>query len=277
MNKIKILDCTLRDGGYVNDWDFGFQKSKIIVDLLNKAKIDYIELGFLTNDQKTSAKTLFNSFDEIKSYIPQNVNKEKLFAMIKFGKFDIKKVPNKINSPIEGIRFIFKKKYLSSALECCKALKDKGYKLFINPTYVNQYSNSEIIELINEVNKISPYGFSIVDSMGVLREEALLSLYNIIDNNLRKETAICFHSHNNLQLSFLNAQCLMKICSKRELIIDSTVFVMGRVAGNLRSELLVKYINDNYNGKLDIVPVLKIAGEGINPIFLDNAFGQDVS
>ena len=276
MSKIKILDCTLRDGGYINDWNFGVDKSKIIISLLQNSKVDYIETGFLTTENSEQHQTLFESFEKINDFLPKDYDKTKLFGMITYGKFPLELVPDMRNSSIEGIRVIFKKSQKDDALEYCKKIKEKGYKLFINPTFTDQYSDEELLVLLKEIQKIKPYGISIVDSMGVMKEKDLLRLYYLIDNNLSEDIALCFHSHNNLQLSFSNAQCLMKVCHNRELIIDSTVFGMGRGAGNLCTELITQYINDNYGGDYDIVPILKIVDEQINPIFAKTPWGYSV-
>ena len=276
MSNIKVLDCTLRDGGYINDWNFGTEKSKIIINLLLKSNIDYIETGFLTTEDSDHNQTLFDSFEKIRTFLPNEYDKKRLFGMITYGKFPTELVPDVKNSVVDGIRVIFKKTQKDDALKYCRKIKEKGYKLFINPTFTDQYSDEELLKLLKEIEKIHPYGVSIVDSMGVMKEKDLLRLYYIIDNNLSKDIALCFHSHNNLQLSFSNAQCLMKVCNNRELIIDSTVFGMGRGAGNLCTELITQYINDNYNGYYDIVPILKIVDEHINPIFAKTPWGYSV-
>ena len=82
MSNIKVLDCTLRDGGYINNWDFCCKKSKVIIDLLQKSNIDYIETGFLQKDTQLAEKTLFNSIELIKNFLPENFDKNKLFGMI---------------------------------------------------------------------------------------------------------------------------------------------------------------------------------------------------
>jgi len=276
MSNIKVLDCTLRDGGYINEWFFGQAKSKIIISLLQKAGMDFIEVGFLSVEKSTEKQTLFDSFDKIKTFLPKEYDKKRLFGMITYGKFPIELVPYVKNSPIEGIRVIFKKTQREDAIKYCKQIKQKGYKLFINPTFTDQYTDEELLSMLKEIQTIHPYGVSIVDSMGVMKEKDLLRLYYIIDNNLSEDIALCFHSHNNLQLSFSNAQCLMKVCRNRELIIDSTVFGMGRGAGNLCSELITQYINDNYDGHYDIVQILKIIDEQINPIFAKTPWGYSV-
>ena len=276
MSVIKVLDCTLRDGGYINDWKFGKEKAKIIIDLLQKANLDFIETGFFTTEQSDENQTLFDSFDKIKTFLPTNYDKNKFFGMITYGKFPSELVPNVENSPIQGLRVIFKKHQKESALEYCQKIKEKGYRLFINPTYTDQYSDEEFASLLKEIQDIHPYGISIVDSMGVMKEKDVLHLCNIVDNNLKNDIALCFHSHNNLQLSFLNAQYLIQICTNRELIIDSTVFGMGRCAGNLCTELITQYINDNYNGNYNVVKVLKIVDEQIKPVFAKTPWGYSV-
>ena len=238
--------------------------------------MDYGEPGFLTVEESSMNQTLFDSFDKIKSFLPEKYDKTNLFGMITYEKFPIENVPDVEKSPIQGIRVIFKKNQKNDALKYCKKIKDKGYKLFINPTFTDQYSDEELLSLLKEIAKIKPDGVSIVDSMGVMKEKDMLRLYYIIDNNLSNDIALCFHSHNNLQLSFSNAQCLIKVCQNRELIIDSTVFGMGRGAGNLCTELITQYLNDNYNGSYDIVPILKIVDEQINPIFTKTPWGYSV-
>lgn len=272
----KILDCTLRDGGYINNWDFGLENIRTVLDQLNKAKTDYIEIGFISSGQHSPSQSLYSDFSSIERILPDNINTEKLFGMIAFGEFPADRIPEAEYSPIKGIRLIFKKHRSLDALEYCNLLKNKGYKLFINPTFIDQYSDDELLSVINSINKINPYGMTIVDSMGVLKEKEVLRLYHLINDNLDKNIALGFHSHNNLKLSFSNAQALIKENNNRELIIDSTIFGMGRGAGNICTELLTQYINDNYEGKYNLVPVLKLVDEIINPIFKKNPWGYSV-
>ena len=275
---IKILDCTLRDGGYINNWDFGKNLAKKMLVSLDKAGIEFNEIGFLQDTQYNPERTLFNEISQINNILPDNINlKTKIVAMIIYGKFDEKKIiPKDSNIKLDAIRVTFKKDENNTVFSYLNKIKKCGYKLFINPTNVESYSDKELLTILDKVNKIQPYGFSIVDTNGVLKERDIIRLTYFIDNNLSNDIALCFHSHNNLQLSFSNAQCLMKICNNRELIIDSTVFGMGRGAGNLCTELITQYINDNYNGHYDIVPILKIIDEQINPIFSQTPWGYSV-
>ena len=274
MSNIKILDCTLRDGGYINNWEFGFKNIKTIVDNLVLSNIDYIECGFLKKDNYLKDKTFFREVDNLKEFINSSV-KTKYTLMINYGEIPIDSIPDCKDSDV-FFRIVFKKNEANEAVEYCKKLISKGYKIFVNPMHTNTYSYFELLNLIEKVNKIKPIGFTIVDTTGAMKEKDILSLYYLIDNNLDEKIALCFHSHNNLQLSFSNAQCLMKICKDRELIIDSTLFGMGRGPGNLCSELIVQYINDNYRGSYNIIPILKIIDEQISPIFAKTPWGYSV-
>lgn len=276
MKNIKILDCTLRDGGYVNNWHFGLKNQRTIIERLCKSNIEYLEVGFLQNVDYQNDKSLFNEISQINNIIP-NFCTSQIIGMIVYGKFDINKIVPKTEAiKLDAIRVTLKKRDLESIIPFFKKIINCGYKLFINPTNIESYSDSELLNILETVNELQPYGFSIVDTNGVLKERDVQRLFFLIDNNLNKNIKLCFHSHNNLQLSFSNAQCLMKVCNNRELIIDSTVFGMGRGAGNLCTELITQYINDNYSGHYDIVPILKIVDEQINPIFAKTPWGYSV-
>lgn len=275
MTKIKILDCTLRDGGYVNDWEFGKNNILTIIDNLSKAKIEYIECGFLKTCHYNENKTLFDSIEILNKHFLKNDTKTKYALMINYGEVDIDLIPENFDENLI-LRIAFKKNQATECLEYCEKLIQKGYDIFINPMHTSSYSSIELIDIIKKVNAIKPLAFTIVDTTGSMKEQDLLSIYYLIDSNLAKDIALCLHSHNNLQLSFSNAKSLMNACKNRELIIDATAFGIGRGAGNLQIELLVQYLNDNYNREYDIIPILKTINEQINPIFAQTPWGYSV-
>lgn len=278
MNNIKVLDCTLRDGGYVNNWEFSSPGIKKIIENLAKARVDFIECGFLKDlkEEYNKEKTLFNSINALEEIINSCENQNSKFClMINFGDFPIEKIPNSNNKNIL-LRVAFKKDDRKDALEYCEVLKEKGYEIFINPMHTGSYTDVELSKLVENVNKIGPKAFTIVDTTGSMREKEVLNIFSLVNKELSQGISMAFHSHNNLQLSFSNAQSLIKICKERELIIDSAVFGMGRGAGNLCSELLIQYINDNYEGQYDIIPILKIIDEIISPVFARTPWGYSV-
>ena len=120
---------------------------------------------------------------------------------------------------------------------------------------------------------MNPFAFYLVDTLGNLSKKDLIRMLYLIDSNLKETIKMGFHSHNNLQLSFSNAQELIDLNLSRDVIIDSSVFGMGRGAGNLCTELLVRYINENVEEKYDIIPILEIMDEHIMPIYQEFKWG----
>lgn len=275
---IRTLDCTLRDGGYINNWHFGRSKAINIVKKLETAGVDIIEVGFLDENFKTNVdSTVFNSIADLNRFITEcKVNPNtNIVAMIMHGSFNVDDLPES-DGILKGIRYCFKKDYVQEALEICRKIADKKYDVYLQPASLTDYSDLDLMELVNKANQLDIKAFYIVDTYGLMRREQVVRYFYIIDNNLRREVPIGFHSHNNLQLSFSNSQALIDICKYRKLYIDSSVFGMGRGAGNLCTELLIQYINDNIVKKYDLIPILEIMDECIMPIYSVRPWGYAV-
>ena len=270
MKNIKILDCTLRDGGYINKWNFKINQIKSVINLLLNSNMDFIELGFLTKEKQKNQTALFDNFNEINEIISK-FPKEKFCLMVEYSKFPIDEIIK--NSPIKNIRVIFKKEHIKKALLYCEKLVQNNFRVFINPTYINNYSNDELTKLIKSINNINPWAMTIVDTLGMLTEDSVKKLYLLIDYHLNKNINLGFHAHDNLGLAFLNAQTLINLIKERNLIIDTSIFGMGRGAGNIQSELLAKYLNDNFNSNYDIFSILKAIRSEIEPIYDKTPWG----
>jgi 4-hydroxy 2-oxovalerate aldolase len=277
LSKIQVLDCTLRDGGYCNDFRFGFDNEKKIVRGLTEANIDIIECGFLMDtvgyDQDV---TRFTSLDEVIKIIPEKKDDKTFVLLTDYGKYRLEDLPEYDGKSVDGLRVAFHKKDRVAALEECKEIKNKGYKVFVQAMVSLNYSDEEFLDLIYRVNELELYAFYIVDSFGMMKRKDLIRLFYLIEHNLNKKIKIGFHSHNNLQLAFSNAQSLIDLHSDRELIIDSSVCGMGRGAGNLNTELFVQYLNDNAGGNYDIKPLLSIIDEILNDFYQKNYWGYSL-
>jgi 4-hydroxy 2-oxovalerate aldolase len=277
MNNIKVLDCTLRDGGYVNNWAFGNDNITKIISKLYEANIDIVECGFLTNKVKNEdTSTLFDTINKMERFIPDKCGKTEYVCMINFGEYDIDDIPDYYNGPISGIRVAFHKCDMVEALRLCSNIKQKGYKVFLQPMVTVTYSDTEFLELIERSNEIKPYAFYIVDSFGVMKRNDLMRLYYLVDHNLEDDIFVGYHSHNNIQLSYSNAQSLVDLKTKRKLIIDSSVLGMGRGAGNLNTELFIEYLNDNNEGNYKTKPLLQIIDEVLSNIYITNYWGYSL-
>ncbi len=141
---------------------------------------------------------------------------------------------------VDFIRLSFKRWRLDWVIKTAKILQDKGYKVFINPVNNNVCSDKEYIEVLEKVNKLHPYGFSIVDTFGVMRLRDLSHRYYLVEHNLLPDINIGFHFHENLGLAYSLAQHAIDIANpKRGIIIDSSLLGMGRVSGNLHTEQIM--------------------------------------
>ena len=277
MNKVSILDCTLRDGGYCNNWEFGFNNIRKITDGIVNAGIEIVECGFLTNKieyNKDASK--YTTVEEIAAVIPENRNGKIFVAMMNYGEYNLDELPACDGKSIDGIRLAFHKKDLTKAIEVCEKIKEKGYLVFIQAMVSLAYSDNEFLSLINRVNEIQPYAFYIVDSFGMMKSKDLIRLFYVVEHNLDENIWIGFHSHNNLQLAYSNAQTLCTVTTNRNLIIDASVYGMGRGAGNLNTELFVNYLNENADKNYDIKPLLTIIDEILNEFYQRNYWGYSL-
>lgn len=277
MNKIHVLDCTLRDGGYCNQWKFGAGNIKKIVNKLAEANIDVIECGYISDKvDYDEDSTKYGSVSEINKFIPWNKKGKLYVAMVNYGECDIETLPECKASGLDGIRVAFHKKDVNDAMTYCRLIMCKGYKVFVQPMVSMSYTDEEFLALINKVNEISPYAFYIVDSFGMMKKKNLIRLFYMIEHNLKKEIWIGFHAHNNMQLAYANAQCLVDIQTSRSLLIDASVYGMGRGAGNLNTELFVEYLNEYSDGKYLIKPLLYLIDEILNDFYKKNYWGYSL-
>lgn len=262
MKNIKILDCTVRDGGYLNDWNFGHNNLVNIFEHVTSAGIDYMELGFLDDRQP---------FDINRSIMPNTDSMNKIYGgldkkntilvgMIDYGTCDIKNIQPKSECILDGIRVIFKKHLRHKAMDFCRQLKDLGYLVFSQAVSITSYEDEELLDLIKLANEVQPYALSIVDTYGLLHKNQLFHFYNLINDNLDQKIGIGYHAHNNFQLGYANCIELMHLHGEnpRLLLCDGSVFGMGKGAGNAPTELLAMYLNENYDAHYDISYLLEI-------------------
>ena len=271
-NNLKILDCTLRDGGYLIDWDFKKDNILKIHQCLCNSGIDYIECGFLKEFGADFNKTFYNTAEELLILTRQY---QKYTVMINFGEYSITNFNDCLNENIK-IRVAFKKEQCKDALNYIRQLKNRGWDVFANPMSTNTYTRYELKSLIDEINKIEPYGLTIVDTLGNMYENEIADIFKFIDENTDKNLALCFHSHNNMQLSFSNAKEILKLDTQREIILDSCLYGMGRGAGNLCTELITKYLNDNFGYKYDIFNLLENIKNVIMPYYYKKPWGYSI-
>lgn len=254
-DNIKLLDCTLRDGGYINNWNFGKYNIKEIIRELVKARIDIIEVGFLrkAEDYTLSADvTKWEDIRKIEEYLPEDKGETLFSAMCIHNFYDINLLPDREDSCIDLLRITFHDYDYQEGIAFCRRAVEKGYKVSCNPINIMGYSDSELLKLLDLVNGIHPYAFSIVDTFGSMKQKDLDRLVGLIENNLNHNINLGLHLHENLSQSFSLAQNFINKQLHKKIIIDGSLMGMGRTPGNLSLELIADYLNDNYDKNYNI-------------------------
>lgn len=278
MGAIKLLDCTLRDGGYVNDWEFGYCNLISIFQRLADAGIEIIEIGFL-DDRRP--------FDINRSIMPDTASAEKIWGkiskkpamivgMIDYGTCGIGNIQPCADSFIDGIRVIFKKHIMKEALDYCAQIKKLGYNVFAQLVSITSYSDDDLLELIKIVNDVKPYAVSMVDTYGLLVPSDLLHYYEILDKNVLPEIQIGFHAHNNFQLGYANAITFMEKETLHDIVVDATLYGMGKSAGNAPIELVAMYMNDKYGKMYNIPSMLEAITESVMDFYARSQWGYQM-
>lgn len=277
MKELQVLDCTLRDGGYCNQWRFGHENILRIISSLNEANVEIIECGFLTEKVTYDTEvSKFTAIEEMTTVIPADKKGRLYVAMVNYGEYDTNRLPENNGKSIDGLRVAFHKKDYVEAMAMCRRIQQKGYLVFVQPMLSMAYTDEEFLKLIYIANEFNPYAFYIVDSFGMMKRNDLIRLYYLIEHNLNKDIWIGFHSHNNMQLAYSNAQSLVDQRSNRKLIIDCSIYGMGRGAGNLNTELFVQYLNENYNGKYNLKVLLGVIDQVLSDFYRENYWGYSL-
>ena len=245
---INLLDCTLRDGGYLNDWEFGHDNIVNIFERLVSANVDIIEIGFLNESREYDVnRTIFPDAESVnRTYAGLAKHDSMIVGMIDYGTCGIEKVIPASDSVMDGIRVIFKKEKKDKAIAFCKQIKELGYKVFAQAVSITSYDDAELMELIRLVNDLEPYAFSLVDTYGLLHKNQLMHYFDFVNEHMKTSIGLGYHSHNNFQLAYANCIEVMELpLLERDIVIDGTLYGMGKSAGNAPLELLASYLNDN--------------------------------
>ncbi len=271
---IRLLDCTLRDGGHIVQGKFGESVIKNTIKGLVEAGVDIIEVGFLWDSVNDKDTARFYTIEDVKRILPEDRGHSHFSLMADF--IDLEHL-EPCDGTIEYIRLSFKRWRLDWGLKTARILMDKGYKVFINPVNNNVYSDKEYIEVLEKVNELHPYGFSIVDTFGVMRVNDLSHRYYLVENNLLPDITIGVHLHENLGLAYNLAQHVAQIANPtRNIVIDGSLLGMGRVPGNLCIEQIADYMNEQYGTSYALEPIYDAIDDYIAPIKAREPWGYAI-
>ena len=266
-NNIKILDCTLRDGGHLNKSKFGKNTIYSIINNLIKSNIDIIEIGFLEDCKYDENVACFSNVSEAENLLKEVDCKNSTIALLtQVDKFDISNL-EECSGKVKMIRVSFHSNLIEEGMKYCEQVMNKGYICSCNPINFSGYSKHEMTALIKKVNKINPSYFSIVDTFGVMLNNDFSNKIKLLNNLLNDKIKLGLHLHNNLSSSFSTAQILMQQQSRFDnIIIDASLGGMGRAPGNLKTELLAYYLNFEKQNKYDMKYIYKLLEKDIKDI-----------
>ncbi len=274
MDRTQLLDCTLRDGAHLNKGNFGKTTIKDTIRDLVEANVDIIEVGFFDNGEHDDNSSYFSSIAEVKRILPAKTGVSKFSLMADF--VDVSQV-EPYDGTVEYFRLSFKRHRLEWGLNAARILMEKGYKCYINPVNCNVYTDTEYLDVIRKVNELKPYGFSIVDTFGVLRKQDFSRLYYLLEGNLDPDIVIGAHLHENLGLAYSLAQHFLEIrFPRRKITIDCSLLGMGRVPGNLCTEQIMDHMNMYYGTDYNTEPALDAIDDYIAPIKREIPWGYSI-
>lgn len=280
MKRIELLDCTLRDGAYIVNAEFGENAIKGIIANLQNAHVDIIECGWLKDTPHKPGTSFFHLPDDLKQYMTGPKNKYSTYVMmIDYNRYDCSQLPECDGETIDAIRVVFPKDKVAEGVALVDVIRNKGYKVYLQAANTLGYSDAELLQLVDAVNAVKPEGLSIVDTFGAMYPNDLMRIMTLVNNNLDKDIKLGFHSHNNQQLSYaLSMQFIndMMRMSNRTIVIDSSLCGMGRGAGNTNTELITQYINNFYEGNYDLNVIMDTIDVYMTKFMEENSWGYSI-
>lgn len=246
---MKILDCTLRDGGYYTDWDFDSQTVDSYITAMNALPIDYLEVGYRNNpSNEYLGKFGYSPFSVLK-HLRETCTK-KLVVMLNEKSTkpeDLESLLGPIVGLVDMIRIAINPKNFDSAVVLATAVKAMGFEVGFNCMYMSKW-NTEYEGFLAKLSALNGFCdlFCMVDSFGGVTPKDVINIYKEVRANTT--VPVGFHGHNNLQLGLINTITAMKLGVD---YVDATILGMGRGAGNLNMELLLTYLDAHEGMRVD--------------------------
>jgi 4-hydroxy 2-oxovalerate aldolase len=274
--EIKVLDCTIRDGGLMNDHKFDDQVVKAVYTACVEAGIDYMELGY-----KASRKIIvpgehgawkYCTEEDMRRIVGDNPTALKLTVMADAERTDYHEdILPKNQSVIDMVRVATYISQIPTALEMVKDAHDKGYETTVNLMAVSTVPEYELNEGLEMLARSETKAVYVVDSFGTLYSEQ-------VEHLVRKYLHYCkaagkevgMHAHNNLQLGFANTIEAIVLGAN---MLDATTAGLGRGAGNCPMELLIGFL---HNPKYNLLPILRCVQDTVEPMRSKLMWGFDL-
>lgn len=274
---VQITDCTIRDGGYLFNKNPDKEFVKGIMKGLALAGIDFVETGFL-QDNVSGENLVYKNSNDARKYLPEDKGQTQFLGFCDNSRYSLENLNNFDGQSFKWLRISFAKHETEESLKFCAGAKKKGYLVQFNPMDSLSYPDEERAALIEKVNIAMPASFSIVDTFGAMYLDDLEHIFKQVDSLLDKNIKIGLHSHDNLGLSCALAEAMVNMAGKsgRDVIIDGSLFGMGRGAGNAKTELLADFLNKKYGCNYNIPLLLETIDKYITPVLNNINWGYDL-
>jgi len=244
----KIVDCTIRDGGLVNNWDFSVEFVRDLYESLNEAGVEYMEVGYknspkLLKGSEGAGPWRFLDDDFLRKVIPEK-KKTKLSALVDVGRVDENDILPRSDSLLDLIRVACYARDTAKAIELATLFHERGYETTINIMALSNVMDNELTEALSMISESPIDVVYIVDSYGSLDPDDIRYLVEKFRRGL-KHKRLGVHTHNNMQLALANTLTAAEMGVE---LLDASVYGMGRAAGNCHTELLLaKLAKADYN------------------------------
>ena len=252
--RIKVLDCTIRDGGICNDWHFDHALVQRVFKALVAGGIDYMEVGYRVAPGTAPAGAVgpwrFCAEDDLRRAVEPG--QLKLSTMVDVGRVAPADIPHTDDTVIDVLRIATYAHQLDEALALLDDALEKGYETFMNVMAVSTLSPDQVDTFLRRLARSGVHNVAIVDSFGALYPYHVRYLVHKYMNYLGESIKVGVHFHNNQQQAFANS--IVAIDEGVD-FVDATVLGMGRGPGNCPLELLLFYLD---NPRYDVAPVLEL-------------------
>jgi len=274
--ELKVLDCTIRDGGLINNYQFGSDFVKAVYQAACDSGVDYVELGkkLAESDDYTREKWgpwNFCDDDDLRSVIDSypTENPPAVAVMYDVGRVDVAALQPADASPIDMIRTACYVADIDKGLDLVKRTKDLGYETTLNIMAPSVAIETDLVEGLKQVDEVPEVDFLyLVDSYGAFYSEQV-SAYVAMYRTHAPSKELGFHAHNNQQLAFANTQ---QAIIDGVNLLDATINGIGRGAGNCNLELLLNFLK---NPKFDVRPIYKAIQEAFVPLRQEIEWGYN--
>lgn len=260
--EIKVIDCSVRDGGLMNKWQFDDKFVGKVYSALTEAGVDYMEIGYLSSESAFSRDEVgpwkFCAEEDIKRIIGDSEKQIKLSAMADIGRIEYEDIPHRSESSLDMIRVACYAHQVDKAIDLAHHCIDKGYETTINVMAVSTVGLRELDEALDDLSKCRVPIIYVVDSFGSFYSEDIDLLAKKYMDRLPGKT-IGIHTHNNQQLAFANT--ISAIISGIN-FLDASLYGIGRGAGNCPLELLISFLK---NPKFKVRPLIEAIEAEILP------------